>query len=239
MVAPRRRACSYSSSTTMPEPSPSTKPSRCRSNGRDAFWGASLRVDRAVSRLNPVTPNGWIMLWAPPESIRSASPWRISSVASPTAWLLAAQAVRRVKLGPRRAKVAARGGGRVVRLLLGLAAGVEALQPAAGEGRLVDGPGLRAVRLGHQPGQVVEVLHPLARAEVGAEPVAVHLGPAGQQARVIQRLLGRGGGEPGVDPGVLPARRVLDEPPQVEVADLGGERGGEAAGGEAVERAHA
>ena len=46
----------------MPEPSPSTKPSRLRSKGREAFCGASLCVDRAVSRLKPVTPKGWIML---------------------------------------------------------------------------------------------------------------------------------------------------------------------------------
>ena len=52
----------------------------CRSNGRDALAGSSLRVDRAVSRLKPVTPNGWIMLCEPPESMTSASPWRISSV---------------------------------------------------------------------------------------------------------------------------------------------------------------
>ena len=80
----------------MPAPSPRTKPSRCRSNGRDALVGSSLRVDRAVSRLKPVTPKGWIMLCEPPASIRSASPWRINSVASPMAWLLAAQAVRQL-----------------------------------------------------------------------------------------------------------------------------------------------
>ena len=36
------------------------------------------------------------MLWAPPESMQSASPTRISSHASPRAWLLAAQAVRQL-----------------------------------------------------------------------------------------------------------------------------------------------
>ena len=36
------------------------------------------------------------MLWVPPASITSASPRRIISVASPTAWLLAAQAVRAI-----------------------------------------------------------------------------------------------------------------------------------------------
>ena len=40
------------------------------------------------------------MLWVPPESITSASPRRMISVASPMAWLLAAQAVRQLTLGP-------------------------------------------------------------------------------------------------------------------------------------------
>ena len=55
-----------------------------------------MRLDRAVSRLKPVTPSGWIMLCEPPESMTSASPWRISSTASPMAWLLAAQAGRQL-----------------------------------------------------------------------------------------------------------------------------------------------
>ena len=84
----------------MPAPSPSTKPSRFLSNGREAPVGLSLWVDRAVNRLKPVTPNGWIMLWAPPESMMSASPRRMISVASPIAWLEAAQAVRQFRLGP-------------------------------------------------------------------------------------------------------------------------------------------
>jgi hypothetical protein len=40
------------------------------------------------------------MLWAPPLMIASASPWRICMVASPIAWVLAAQAVRTLKAGP-------------------------------------------------------------------------------------------------------------------------------------------
>ena len=48
------------------------------------------------------------MLCVPPASMRSASPWRIISVASPTAWLLAAQAVRQLKFGPSSSKWAAR-----------------------------------------------------------------------------------------------------------------------------------
>ncbi len=40
------------------------------------------------------------MLCVPPESITSASPRRMISVASPIAWLLAAQAVRQLAFGP-------------------------------------------------------------------------------------------------------------------------------------------
>ena len=70
--------------------------------------GLSFRVQRAVSRLNPVTPNGGIMPCDPPEQ-RSASPWRIISAASPTARALAAYAVRQVKFGPSRSNSSASG----------------------------------------------------------------------------------------------------------------------------------
>ena len=102
----------------MPAPSPRTKPSRSRSNGREALVGSSLRVHSAVSRLKPVTPNGWIMLCVPPESITSASPRRMISTASPIAWLLAAQAVRQLGFGPWASNRLARCAGRHVRLLL-------------------------------------------------------------------------------------------------------------------------
>ena len=92
----------------MAAPSPSTNPSRSRSNGRLARVGASLRVESAVSRLKPVTPKGWIMLCVPPESITSASPRRTISAASPMAWLDAAHAVRQLRLGPCASNIAAR-----------------------------------------------------------------------------------------------------------------------------------
>ena len=56
---------------------------------------------RAVRRLKPVTPNGWIMECAPPPIITSASPRRRISAASPIACVLAAQAVRQFIAGPR------------------------------------------------------------------------------------------------------------------------------------------
>jgi len=49
-----------------------TKPSRSFSNGRDAFSGASLRVDMARMALKPPTPSMVIVASAPPASITSA-----------------------------------------------------------------------------------------------------------------------------------------------------------------------
>src|SRR6185436_12809431 len=85
MFAPRRRACSISSSTTMPAPSPSTKPSRSLSNGRLACAGSSLRVDSAFIAANPPMPSGVIAASAPPAIIASVSPMRIDFTASPMA----------------------------------------------------------------------------------------------------------------------------------------------------------
>ena len=48
VVAPRALACSYSSSTTMPAPSPRTKPLRSLSNGRLAVCGWSLLSESAL-----------------------------------------------------------------------------------------------------------------------------------------------------------------------------------------------
>ena len=105
----------------MPAPSPRMKPSRSRSKGRLALCGSSLRVESAVKRMNPVTPNGWIMLCVPPERITSALPRRISSNASPMACELAAQAVRQLALSPLAPIHARQVAGRRSRLLLGLA----------------------------------------------------------------------------------------------------------------------
>src|SRR5437899_1839069 len=55
MRASRRTACSSDSSTTMPAPSPHTKPSRPASKGREAFSGSSLRVDIAFIEQKPAT----------------------------------------------------------------------------------------------------------------------------------------------------------------------------------------
>ena len=84
----------------MPAPSPITKPSRSAENGRLAVSGVSLRLDSAVSRLKPVTPKGWIIVCAPPESITSASPRASTAHASPIACVLAAHAVRQLLAGP-------------------------------------------------------------------------------------------------------------------------------------------
>ena len=103
--------------------------------GRTAATPSAARrccSERAVSRLKPVTPNGWIMLWAPPESITSASPRRMISVASPMAWLLAAQAVRQLTFGPWALNMRRQVAGRHVRLLLELELRIEPLEALRG-----------------------------------------------------------------------------------------------------------
>ena len=81
-----------------------TKPSRSRSNGRLAFSGASLRVDRARMAANPPTPIGVIAASDPPAIMTSAAPRRMISQASPMACADAEQAVHVAELGPRARK---------------------------------------------------------------------------------------------------------------------------------------
>ena len=64
-----------------PAPSPMTKPSLCRSQGRDARVGSSLRLDRALQEMKPATPEGMMAASDPPASIRSASPRLMCSAA--------------------------------------------------------------------------------------------------------------------------------------------------------------
>ena len=78
---------------TMPAPSPMMKPSRSRSNGRQAFSGASLRVESARIDPKPPTLIGVTAASAPPQIIASASPRLMISYESPMACADAEQAV--------------------------------------------------------------------------------------------------------------------------------------------------
>src|SRR5690606_41946899 len=100
MRAPRALARSYSSSTRIPAPSPSTKPSRSLSHGREATVGSSLRVDIAFIAQKPPTEVGEEPRSAPPAIITSASPYWIIRIAMPIEWLDVAQADTAEKLGP-------------------------------------------------------------------------------------------------------------------------------------------
>ena len=64
----------------MPAPSPMTKPSRRRSNGRDIPVG-----DSACSALKQAKPNAVSVASAPPTTTASASPYWIMRRAEPTA----------------------------------------------------------------------------------------------------------------------------------------------------------
>jgi len=76
-------------------------PSRFLSKGREAFSGASLRVERAVITFMPAIAIEVIAASAAPASITSAAPRRIISAASPMAFVPEAQAVARDMFGPR------------------------------------------------------------------------------------------------------------------------------------------
>ena len=83
----------------MPAPSPMTKPSRSRSNGREARCGSSLRVESARMAQKPPTPSGVMAASLPPAIMTSASPRWMKRKESPTAWALVVQAVAGGRVG--------------------------------------------------------------------------------------------------------------------------------------------
>ena len=100
MRAPRRLACSHSSSTSIAPPSAMTKPSRSRSKGRDAVAGSSLRREstRMISKAPKVS--GASGASTPPASIASARPSRMRRVASPIAMVPEAHELALATVGP-------------------------------------------------------------------------------------------------------------------------------------------
>ena len=99
-VAPRRSACSADSTTTTPAPSPSTKPSRVASNGRDAVSGESLRFESAPMFDSAASPIGHTGASEPPARTTSHSPVAMSRSASWKAMTDVAQAATWVMTGP-------------------------------------------------------------------------------------------------------------------------------------------
>ncbi len=84
----------------MPAPSPTTKPSRSRSQGREARCGSSLRVESARMAANPPIPMGVMQASVPPQIMASASPRWISRKESPMECALVVQAVAVAEFGP-------------------------------------------------------------------------------------------------------------------------------------------
>src|SRR5262245_10348544 len=120
-------------------------------------------------------------------------------------------------------------GGARVQLLLKLAARMEVTKTTTSEARRIHVPALRLVVPGDEGDQVMEVLDAFARADVDADPRAVHSEVA-QKAGVFQCLLGCPDRKVRVDAGVGPAVRFVNIAPQVKILHLGGELGGKAAG---------
>ena len=84
---------SSDSSTSAADPSASTKPSRSRENGLEAFSGWSLLVDSAESSEKRISASAVAEPSAPIDSARSHSPRRIASTPSWMAVAPEAQAV--------------------------------------------------------------------------------------------------------------------------------------------------
>ena len=82
IVAPRACACAADSMTITPAPSAKTKPSRVRSNGRDAPGGSSLRFESAVMFASAAKAIGRSGASEPPARTTSHSPDAMSRSAS-------------------------------------------------------------------------------------------------------------------------------------------------------------
>lgn len=94
-MRPRARAASACSSTSTAAPSARTKPSRSRSNGREAAEGASRRRESALSRSKPADVMGSTAASVPPASTASQRQARSRSSANPSADAPDAHAVER------------------------------------------------------------------------------------------------------------------------------------------------
>lgn len=98
--APRRSACPYSSRTSTALPSPSTKPLRVRSKGREAVSGSSLRGDVARMASKDARVIGVTGASEAPATITSALPSRMSSAAWPSESRPEVQPVETTATGP-------------------------------------------------------------------------------------------------------------------------------------------
>ncbi len=94
------RACSRVSRTTMPAPSPMTKPSLSLSKGLDALSGASFLVDSAFMEQKPASPRGVMADSVPPAISMSLTPFLIMCRAVPSACAPEAQALTVAKFTP-------------------------------------------------------------------------------------------------------------------------------------------
>ena len=166
------------------------------------------------------------MLCVPPEIIASASPRRMISVASPMAWLLAAQAVRQFTFGPwalNRLAICPDGtlgscsnsdiGDSISRPDL-----MNFERSSLGPSRAAD----------HHSAEPQEILIAFAAAQVNAETLGGNSGI--EDAGRRNRLFGRSHRELGVPPARLPSLRILADLRNVPVLDFRGNTCGETAG---------
>ena len=205
----------------MPAPSPTTKPSRSLSQGRLAWVGSSLRVERARMAAKPPTPMGVMAASVPPAIMASASPRWMMRKASPMEWAEVVQAVAVASFGP-------------------LAPYLMETWPAA---RLMMAPGMKKGEILRGPPFEQAVC---SRSMTSNPPMPEPMWTPTRscvfgrdlEAGVLHRLLRGGEGE--VDEAAhLPGFFFFDEEERVEVLDLGGEADGRTRRVEGLDLGHA
>ena len=78
-------ACSYSSRTRIPLPSPHTSPSRCMSKGRGVFFGLLLYFTEVAKRISKIPVTVGCSSSVPPHSAAFCLPSLIKSYPAPSA----------------------------------------------------------------------------------------------------------------------------------------------------------
>ena len=233
---PAPLACSSSSRTSMPAPSPRTKPSRRRSKGRDALRRVLVEGRQRGQQVEAGHAEGM------DHAVGAAGQHEVGVAVADQfgrfADGLAAGGTggQAVIVGPCEVEMGGQVAGGRVQLLLGLPAGVEIAAAPAGQTRPCPRRACPARNCGRS-----------ARSGYGSpgcprrspDKRRSGCGPPGivQQAGIGQSLLGGGGRKLAVGPRVGPAAGIRDVPGQVEVLDLGGKLGGKAAGVEERDRA--
>ncbi len=195
----------------MPAPSPSTKPSRCRSNGREAFCGASLRVESAVKTIEASYAE------RVDHGMRSPREHQVGVAMSHQGNCFAnslstcGTGGEAVEIWPFQSEMCGEVAGGGVQLLLGFLFGMKCFHAAAAEGCHVEAARFRLIRLRDERHQIMKILNTFAAAEVYAEARAIDTWDIINKPGIAHRFLRCRGGELAVNARTAPAARIRNE----------------------------